>query len=65
MKLSGSGTRPLTVRVWTNLDSEGNDESFGIDNVIIEKLGYVPGLPWTDIILIVSLIYLIFGFSCM
>ena len=29
---------PLTVRVWTNLDGEANDESFGIDNFIIAKL---------------------------
>ena len=40
--LSGSGTRPLTVRVWTDLDSGASDESFGIDNVIITKLGYIP-----------------------
>ena len=37
--LSGSDTMPLTVRVWTNLDSGANDESFGIDNVIIQKIG--------------------------
>ena len=26
---------PLTVRVWTDLDGEADDESFGIDNVFI------------------------------
>ena len=28
---------PLTVRVWTNLDEDATDESFGIDNVVISK----------------------------
>ena len=37
--LFGSGNVPLTVRVWTNLDSDAKDESFGIDNVIVQKLG--------------------------
>ena len=36
--LSGSDTMPLTVRVFANLDSDANDESFGIDNVIIQKI---------------------------
>ena len=36
--LSGSGNRPLTVRVWTTLNQGANDESFGIDNVVIQKL---------------------------
>ena len=36
--LSGSGTRPLMVRVWSNLDSDAKDESFGIDNVIVQKI---------------------------
>ena len=35
--LSGSGIKPLTVRVWTNLDGEANDESFGIDNFVIAE----------------------------
>ena len=35
--ISGSGNQPLTVRVWTNLDGHGTDESFGIDNVVITK----------------------------
>ena len=26
---------PLTVRVWTSLDGDPTDESFGIDNVVI------------------------------
>ena len=30
-------TVPLTVRVWTNLDGEADDESFGIDNVVISE----------------------------
>ena len=29
---------PLTVRIWTNLDGESHDESFGVDNIIISKL---------------------------
>ena len=29
---------PLTVCVWTNLDGDADDESFGIDNVVISKL---------------------------
>ena len=28
---------PLTVRVWTNLDEDATDESFGIDNVVISR----------------------------
>ena len=37
--LSGSeGNIPLTVHVWTNLDGAANDESFGIDNVVITKI---------------------------
>ena len=37
--LSGSeeANIPLTVRVWTNLDGGADDESFGIDNVVIAK----------------------------
>ena len=33
--LSGVGDRPLTLRVWTSLDQGSQDESFGIDNVVI------------------------------
>ena len=36
--LLGSGNRPLTVRVWTTLDQTSKDESFGIDNVVVQKL---------------------------
>ena len=37
--LSGVGLQiPLTVRVWTSLDGDPTDESFGIDNVVIEKM---------------------------
>ena len=36
--LSGSTELlPLTVRVWTNLDGDPNDESFGIGNVVVER----------------------------
>ena len=39
VKLTGSGNKPLTVRVWTNLDSEdAKDESFGISNVVIHNV---------------------------
>ena len=34
--LAGSGIKPLTVRVWTNLDNT-KDESFGISNVAIDN----------------------------
>ena len=37
--LSGSGYKPLTVRVWTNLDArDAKDESFGINNVVIHNV---------------------------
>ena len=29
---------PLTVRVWTSLDGDAGDESFAIDNVVIQPL---------------------------
>ena len=36
--LSGPGDKPLTVRVWTNLDSrDASKESFGIRNVVIQN----------------------------
>ena len=36
--LSGSEAKlPLTVRVWTNLDGDASDESFGINNVLVEQ----------------------------
>ena len=36
--LSGSeANMSLTVRVWTSLDGDARDESFAIDNVVIEK----------------------------
>ena len=28
---------PMTVYVWTSLDGDASDESFGIDNVVISK----------------------------
>ena len=36
-KTLGDDNAPLTVRVWTNLDQEADDESFGIDNVVISE----------------------------
>ena len=37
--LSGSGYKPLTVRVYTNLDSgDAKEESFGIANVAIHNV---------------------------
>ena len=30
---------PLTVFIWTSLDSDASEESFGIDNVVISKPG--------------------------
>ena len=30
---------PMTVRVWTSLDSDARDESFAIDNVVIQLIG--------------------------
>ena len=30
-------SQTLTVRVWTDLDGNANDESFGIDNVVISE----------------------------
>ena len=36
--LVGSGNRPLTVRVWTDLNDVAHDESFGIDNVVIQGI---------------------------
>ena len=36
--LSGSDAKlPVTVRVWTDLDGDAADESFGIRNVVIEQ----------------------------
>ena len=29
---------PLTVRIWTDLDSTADDESFGIDNVVVARV---------------------------
>ena len=36
------GSETLTLRIWTNLDSEANDESFGIDNVLVQKAQQLP-----------------------
>ena len=36
--LSGSDANmPLEVRVWTSLDGDPGDESFGIDNVVVRQ----------------------------
>ena len=37
IKLPGSGTKDLKIRVWTDLDEPVLDESFGIDNLEIRK----------------------------
>ena len=37
-ELSGPDNRELTVRVWTNLDDNAHDESFGIDNVVVTRI---------------------------
>ena len=29
---------PMTVRVWTTLDGDADDESFGIDNVVVRAI---------------------------
>ena len=38
VKLRGSGDKPLKIRVWTDLDEPLPDESFGIDNLVIERV---------------------------
>ena len=38
LSASAGTSVPLTVRVWTNLDGDADDESFGIDNVRISEL---------------------------
>ena len=44
--LSGSTeTIPLEVHVWTSLDGDPGDESFGIDNVRIKKIANGDDLP--------------------
>ena len=35
---SGAGINQLTVRIWTNLDQNSNDESFGIDNALLQQV---------------------------
>ena len=45
-----SGARletPLTVRVWTSLDGDPTDESFGIDNVVIIVENFEKADPMT------------------
>ena len=42
IKVTCTGTAvdgKFTVRVYTTLNSAGNDESFGIDNVVMKKVG--------------------------
>ena len=39
LRSSVGGKVPLRVRVWTSLDAGPDDESFGIDNVVVAKLG--------------------------
>ena len=42
LNATSGDTVPLTVRVWTNLDGEANDESFGIDNVVVKEIEAIP-----------------------
>ena len=35
---SAQGSTPLQVRVWTSLDADPMDKSFGIDNILIERV---------------------------
>ena len=44
ISLCGSGNQPLTVKVFTNLDQDAKDESFGIDNVVVQRIR--PGASW-------------------
>ena len=36
--LSGPGNGPLTVRVWANLDECADFESFGIGDVVVQRI---------------------------
>ena len=49
---------PLAVSVWTNLDGDADDESFGIDNVVISKVeeGILKGFVRVKICIVVSLL---------
>jgi len=38
-RVTGSGLRSLTVRIWTSLNEHASNESFGIDNVAVQKTG--------------------------
>lgn len=35
---SGAGTNRLTVHIWTNLNQHSDDESFGIDNALVQQV---------------------------
>ena len=37
LSAASEGPVPLKVRVWTNLDGDARDESFGIDNILIAQ----------------------------
>ena len=43
-RLKGGGDQQVKVRVWTNLDQGPEDESFGIDNVLVQEI--CDGIPW-------------------
>jgi len=36
--VSGDGKQPLTVRIWTSIDQDATDESFGVNNVVVTLL---------------------------
>ena len=40
----GSGIKALTVNVWADLNEDTDDESFGIDNVVVQRIR--PGASW-------------------
>ena len=43
-RLKGGGTKEVKVKVWTNLDQGPQDESFGIDNILIQEI--CDGIFW-------------------
>ena len=48
-KLSGWGDQALEIRVWTNLDGNPGEESFGIDNVYIYRTRDTAQQPTTTL----------------
>ena len=54
---------PLTVRVWTSLDSDAFDESFAIDNVVIKRLAHGEMVA-PDVKEIINSLHIIWNLSC-